>query len=188
MSTSVYWIRHKDHTDMFSQGYIGVSKSIDRRWSDHEKGKTNSLHLKKAIKKYGWENLIKQVILVAEEKYCLNIEKQIRSKDKLGWNIVVGGGMPPNQKGKKRSQETRLKKSGKNHQYFEKGYLLEAKANPNFKGPITATNIKTGKQTVLNGAKQITMFGLTTSNVYACIKGKQMQHKGYTFKRDSACQ
>ena len=29
MSTSVYWIRHKDHTDMFSQGYVGVSKNVE---------------------------------------------------------------------------------------------------------------------------------------------------------------
>jgi len=92
--SSVYWIHHPEHTDMFSQGYIGVSKDIKKRWYDHAKH-TDNLHLKRAIKKYGWDNLIKEVVLVAEEAYCLIIEAKLRAEDKIGWNIVKGGGMPP---------------------------------------------------------------------------------------------
>lgn len=92
--SSVYWIHHPEHTDMFSQGYIGVSKDIKKRWYDHAKH-TGNLHLKHAIKKYGWDSLVKEVILVAEEAYCLMIESQLRTEDKIGWNIIKGGGMPP---------------------------------------------------------------------------------------------
>ena len=53
MSVSVYWIHHKDHTDMFSQGYVGVSKNIEARWFRHSRYSDNQ-HLKSAIKKYGW--------------------------------------------------------------------------------------------------------------------------------------
>ncbi len=105
MITSVYWIRHKDHDDMFSQGYVGVSSEHDRRWKDHAKG-TNSKHLKNAIKKYGWDNLIKEILVFADKKYCLNIEKSLRPTGLIGWNIVAGGGMPPSQLNKKRSKET----------------------------------------------------------------------------------
>ena len=37
MSTSIYWIHHKDHTDVFSQGYIGVSKNTEARFKRHGK-------------------------------------------------------------------------------------------------------------------------------------------------------
>jgi hypothetical protein len=94
MTTSVYWIHHPDHSDMLTQGYIGVSKRAEVRWSEHLK-KSQNPHLKNAIAKYGWDNLVKKVILVADEAYCLMIEAKLRALDGIGWNIVKGGGKPP---------------------------------------------------------------------------------------------
>lgn len=106
--SSVYWIHHPEHTNMFSQGYIGVSKDLKKRWSDHAK-RTGNTHLLHAIKKYGWDSLVKEVILVADEAYCLMIEAKLRAEDKMGWNITKGGGMPPKvggwNKGRKIPQE-----------------------------------------------------------------------------------
>lgn len=183
MSTSVYWIRHKDHTDIFSQGYVGVSSNCNRRWEDHKKGNTNSRHLKNAIKKYGWDNLIKEIVLIAEDSYCYYMELKLRSKDKTGWNLCIGGGKPPNQLGKKRSVITILKKSGKNNHYFKNGELLQGALNPNFKGTIEAINLTTYEKKILIGAKDIKAAGFTTTHVYSCINGKAKFHKGYTFKR-----
>ena len=182
MNTSLYWIHRKDHTDIFSQGYVGVSKNTEARFNTHSKYSSNP-HLKAAIKKYGWNNLAKQIVLISEEKYCYDLEFKLRSSPGIGWNIVPGGGNPPNQKGKIRSKETKLKNSGGNHYYFKKGNLLEAKSNPNFKGSIEATNLITGAKIILNGAKEIKLAGFTTPNVYACTNKKVKQHKGYTFKR-----
>ena len=182
MTYSVYLIHHKNHSDVFSQGYVGVSKNPKDRWNRHWKYNGNE-HLTRAIKKYGWNNLIKEIILIGEEKYCYFIENKLRNKNGIGWNIVSGGGNPPNQKGKIRSKETKLKKSGLNHHYFKKGELLQAEKNPNFKGSIMATNTFTGKQIVLNGAKEIILAGFTTPNVYACVNGKAKNHKSHTFKR-----
>jgi predicted GIY-YIG superfamily endonuclease len=107
-SIVVYWIHLENHTDMFSQGYIGVSKDTKKRWSEHAKHTGNN-HLLHAIKKYGWDNLVKEVILVADKAYCLMIEAKLRAEDKIGWNIVKGGGMPPHinvwNKGRKIPQE-----------------------------------------------------------------------------------
>ena len=61
MSSVVYWIRHEDHTDVFTQGYIGVSNNTAKRFEEHKNRPSNS-HLKHAIKKYGWDNLIKTVL------------------------------------------------------------------------------------------------------------------------------
>lgn len=106
--SSVYWIHHPEHTDMFSQGYVGVSKDLKKRWNDHAK-RTGNNHLLNAIKKYGWDSLVKEVVLVAEEAYCLMIETKLRTEDKIGWNITKGGGMPPHiniwNKGRKIPQE-----------------------------------------------------------------------------------
>ena len=108
MSAVVYWIHHPNHTDMFTQGYIGVSKNTKKRWLDHHK-RTGNAHLLHAIKKYGWDNLIKEVLLMADKAYCLLMETKIRPEDKIGWNITKGGGMPPHinvwNKGRKMSKE-----------------------------------------------------------------------------------
>ena len=94
MSTSIYWIHHKDHTDMFSQGYVGVSKNIEARWFRHSRYSDNQ-HLKSAIKKYGWDNLVKEVVLIGEETYCYELETKIRPTRQIGWNIAEGGAKPP---------------------------------------------------------------------------------------------
>lgn len=90
----VYWIRHKDHTDMFSHGYVGVSRRLTRRFWEHQNKSQNS-HLKNAIEKYGWDNLVKTEIVISDEQYCLEIEQKLRPNDNIGWNIIAGGGMPP---------------------------------------------------------------------------------------------
>jgi len=110
---SLYWIRHKDHTDIASQGYVGVSKMPKLRWNHHFSKPTNK-HIKNAINKYGWENLIKEIILVGDINYCLDMERKLRPTDFIGWNATLGGGMPPKPKkgmglGRKISQVTKDK-------------------------------------------------------------------------------
>ena len=96
MSYCVYWIREKSHTDLMSQGYVGVSGNVEKRWKSYEntEKKTNN-YLRNAIKKYGWDNLVKSVLLIADKDYCLNIERKLRPEDKIGWNLTMGGGYPP---------------------------------------------------------------------------------------------
>ena len=79
---------------MFSQGYVGVSKNTKARWLRHSKYSDNK-HLKAAINKYGWGNLIKEVVLIGEETYCYDLEAKIRPTKQIGWNIAEGGAKPP---------------------------------------------------------------------------------------------
>jgi hypothetical protein len=98
---------------MFSQGYVGVSNNVKKRWYDHNL-KAQNTHLHNAVNKYGWDNLVKEVMLIADNAYCLDIETKLRPTDRLGWNIVKGGGMPPSALGKKfgpMSEETKEKVS-----------------------------------------------------------------------------
>jgi hypothetical protein len=96
---SVYWIRNASHTDIFSQGYVGVSSNVVKRWNSHKNSPTN-YHFSNAINMYGWDNLVKEVVLLANKDYCLNVETKLRPNDKIGWNVVAGGGLPPSSKGK----------------------------------------------------------------------------------------
>ena len=105
MTHSVYWIRHADHTDLMTQGYIGVSGRFDRRMWEHFKLEGNR-YLKFAIKKHGWDNLIKSQLLISTEEYCLEMERKLRPADKIGWNIVAGGGKPPSSLGKRYKRKT----------------------------------------------------------------------------------
>ena len=90
----VYWIHTPEHTNIFQQGYVGVSKRFERRIWEHLKLSGNA-HLKNAINKYGWDNLVKEKVIIADEGYCLEMETKLRPKESIGWNIVMGGGMPP---------------------------------------------------------------------------------------------
>lgn len=112
----VYWIRRPEHTDIFSQGYVGVtSKTAKERFKVHidtanaTKSKKSIVH--KAIKAIGPENLICETIIVAEESYCYEVENKLRPVVSIGWNVAIGGTKPPGVKGLPVSQETREKLS-----------------------------------------------------------------------------
>jgi predicted GIY-YIG superfamily endonuclease len=70
---------------MFTQGYIGVSSNTEARFEQHSKSIQNR-HLKFAGEKYGWDNLVKKVILIADKVYCLVIETKLRATKGIGWN------------------------------------------------------------------------------------------------------
>lgn len=97
---SVYWIHAQHHSDMFTEGYIGVSKDADKRWNyghkwAHKNKRHDNLILSNAINKYGWDNLVKEVVLIADLTYCYCIEGKLRPKELVGWNIAAGGIKPP---------------------------------------------------------------------------------------------
>jgi len=90
----VYWVHRPEHTDILRQGYVGISKRFERRIWEHLK-LTQNKYLKNAINKYGWDNLVKEKVLIGKEGYCLEIEAKLRPEDKIGWNLVKGGNIPP---------------------------------------------------------------------------------------------
>jgi hypothetical protein len=100
MIAQVYWIKAAHHSDMASEGYIGVSKNAKKRWLyGHNWAHRNSRHdnprFSNAVTKYGWENLIKTILIVADETYCYDLERKLRPTTNIGWNLAIGGGKPP---------------------------------------------------------------------------------------------
>lgn len=91
----IYWIHLPEHTDMFSEGYIGVTKyTAKKRFAQHRERSCSSdnQNICKAIRKYGHENLIVETLVIADMAYCLEVESKLRPTIYIGWNIAMGGG------------------------------------------------------------------------------------------------
>lgn len=110
-SAVVYWIHLPEHSDYTSDGYLGVTTDFGVRMNGHltniQKNKHKNPHLVDAVQKYGWDNLVKEIILSGDEAYCYEIEEQIRPKKTIGWNIAPGGHRGPGwTKGTKKRKES----------------------------------------------------------------------------------
>lgn len=110
----VYWIHSLTHTDMFSQGYIGVTtKTALERFNQHIKtarvpsSKKSIIH--KVIKSYGAENLVVETVCICEEAYAYDLEFKLRPREFIGWNQIVGGTKPPSNLGKKMPDSVKAK-------------------------------------------------------------------------------
>lgn len=104
----VYWIHLPEHTDMFSEGYIGfTSKTAKERFKSHigtqRYGGNGCAVLKNAIAKYG-DSLVVDTLCICSNAYGLDLERKLRPEPHIGWNISVGGGAP--MLGRKQPKET----------------------------------------------------------------------------------
>lgn len=88
-------------------GYIGISKDVKKRWKGH-RSKTNA-HLQRALKAY--DDIVWNVISEGSKEEILRMEVWLRPDKDIGWNIAAGGGLPPNLKGHKWSEETQAKRT-----------------------------------------------------------------------------
>lgn len=139
--------------------YIGITKQIpEKRWKSGVGYRTQE-HFKRAIKKYGWEN-IKHFILftnLTKEEACnkeIELIKKYKSNNyKYGYNVTSGGEGANNVKP---SLETRRKNSiahlgnqnakGYKHTKEEKEKMRLAKlGKPNIKLSKKVLCIETGK-------------------------------------------
>jgi hypothetical protein len=107
--SSVYWIHLPEHTDIYTQGYIGVSNNPHRRLQEH-KNSTDNRHLLRALSKYS-ELIIQTIVLIGESNFCYQYEELLRPSENIGWNINKGGSNPPTRKGWKPSLTTIAKRS-----------------------------------------------------------------------------
>lgn len=105
----VYWIHLPHHTDMYSQGYIGVSNNPTRRLQEH-KNSTDNKHLSRALTKYS-DSVLQTVIFNGNSESCYLYEEQLRPTTNVGWNINKGGTNPPSRLGWTPTADTLQKRS-----------------------------------------------------------------------------
>lgn len=90
----LYWIRTEGMTDIFTEGYVGISHNPQNRFEQHKSNsRTNTHHkYKKDFRAALRENkAIMEVKLVSTLSYCLDIERKLRPYMHVGWNIAIGG-------------------------------------------------------------------------------------------------
>lgn len=88
---SVYWIKLESHINPHTEGYIGITTNLKERLRAHKKNR-RKLPITSAIKCYGWDNLIVEVLhenLKLQE--ALSIEFLLRPDIRIGWNCQKGG-------------------------------------------------------------------------------------------------
>lgn len=97
----LYWIRDVSHTDIQTQGYIGVSTDFEQRIKTHKKQK-----------RWLWKkfDIVVEIILTEKEENCYRFEECLRPEERIGWNINKGGFKPPSRKGKKNRPKTKEEK------------------------------------------------------------------------------
>ena len=99
----VYWIHLPEHTDMFSEGYIGfTSKTTEERYKFHlykMRANKDNLPLYNAMRKY-LERVVVETLCICEDAYGLWLENRLRPLPNTGWNSAAGGDTPHN-KGRK---------------------------------------------------------------------------------------
>lgn len=86
----VYWIREKDHADIYTQGYVGITKkTLKERVREHKKNKKNSIV---AGKLRQHSDLVCSVIHEVETlEGALILEATYRPFQNIGWNLQKGG-------------------------------------------------------------------------------------------------
>jgi len=85
--TIVYWIHYEQHSDPYSEGYVGVTCNLPKRIYSH---KTQS------HRKHVFNRLMKGAVITVlheciDRFEALNYEKKYRPDPNIGWNIFPGG-------------------------------------------------------------------------------------------------
>ena len=127
----LYWIRLPKHTDIYTEGYVGITNDFEYRMNQY-KGIQNTkskqhYRITKAIIKYGWDSLVKEVLFTFNSyEEALIKEHEFRPTACTGWNTMVGGG-----NGGKHSEEVkkRISKAMKGNQNTS-GFSSETVACP----------------------------------------------------------
>lgn len=91
---SVYWTRLKSHTDIKTQGYVGIASNAEKRFAEHlaasKRDPQTILH--HALVEYGDEVFVEVVNASIPRWKARSIEKQLRPVEFIGWNHARGGG------------------------------------------------------------------------------------------------
>lgn len=97
MTTYLYWIHYPEHTDPFTEGYVGISCKPKVRFNYHsnENCSDNSI-LFRAICKGAKQTILAEFTTNEE---ALQEEIRYRPSEKIGWNIIAGGISPPSRRG-----------------------------------------------------------------------------------------
>lgn len=88
----VYWIHTKNHTNIKTDGYVGITKNPSKRFREHKSTNHRCFVIHNAIKKYG-DELIYDIIWQGSYSGAIALEEYFRPHPQIGWNIRAGGSL-----------------------------------------------------------------------------------------------
>lgn len=94
----VYWIHLEEHTDVTTQGYVGITtmKDPNMRFLKHKSDARNpacSFVVHRAMNKYG-DKIKFTILLECSKEDAIQTELNLRPEAHIGWNILRGGDKP----------------------------------------------------------------------------------------------
>lgn len=109
----LYWIHLEEHTDPFTEGYIGISRQPEIRFRQHTTDtadKAGSQILRQIVRERD-SDCLKHTILetLSNQEDARQQERFYRPKPNIGWNLMMGGGVSPDCTNRQLSDETRQK-------------------------------------------------------------------------------
>lgn len=151
----VYWIRLPEHTDVLTQGYVGVTKNTAKsRFCGHlayaKTSKGKSAIISNVVNKHGRKGLIVETLVICALDYAYDVERKLRPAPRIGWNLSEGGEVCRNYGGYKLTEETRLKmsKSKKGKKINESARLKMSEAQKRIpRGPLSADSVRKREET-----------------------------------------
>lgn len=111
---SVYWIHLSNHTDINTEGYIGVSNNPKRRFLEHlndSKVRNDKNPFFGRVLKNHKSEVTQTIIFQGTEESCYSLEESLRPNRNIGWNANKGGSKPPSKLGWTPSKSTLEKRS-----------------------------------------------------------------------------
>ncbi len=90
----VYWFHFEEHTDPFTQGYIGITNDFERRYIEHKRhiNSDKHNHFYNAVRKYSDKEL--QYTILHSDITLDNasaLEEMYRPELNIAWNSAIGG-------------------------------------------------------------------------------------------------
>lgn len=86
----VYWIREKTHTNIYKEGYVGITKgTLEERIRSHKKNKGSSIVAGKLRTGRDLKYSVVHEVDTLEE--ALELEALYRPTQNIGWNLQRGG-------------------------------------------------------------------------------------------------
>lgn len=105
----VYWIRGIEHTDLNTEGYVGISNQPLRRLKAHttDTALVGSGLVRERVDQQGIHSIEHSVIAECVDLTQAQVlEAMLRPVANIGWNIKKGGGTSPDCSGRTHSPET----------------------------------------------------------------------------------
>ena len=91
----LYWIHKKNHTNINTEGYVGISIAPLARYRNHmsllSKPYVDSGYSSRFIRSFKKQDLFMEIIDSGDKEYICNLEEKLRPTYNIGYNVVPGG-------------------------------------------------------------------------------------------------